>query len=112
MILTVGIIVAFSFVYRIHYQRLLNQYEKELTKEQDARTQGNVENYYYIKERDGYVIVYEADHIFFNSSTLIQISGRVGRKLKAPTGKVYFLSKTLTKEMKECIKEIKKKNSA
>ena len=61
---------------------------------------------------DVQVIVYEADHIFFNSSTLIQISGRVGRKLKAPTGKVYFLSKTFTKEMKECIKEIKKKNSA
>ena len=72
LILTVGIIVAFSFVYRIHYQRLLNQYEQELTKE-DARTQGNVENFYYIKERDGYVIVYEADEKTVYEYTSIRV---------------------------------------
>ena len=61
LIFTVCMIVLFSFAYRIHYLRIQNQLELEKTELQDARTQANVENYYYIKERDGYVIVYEAD---------------------------------------------------
>lgn len=59
---------------------------------------------------DVQVIVYEASHILFDESSLIQISGRVGRKLNAPTGNVYFLTKKVTGEIKKCIKEILKKN--
>lgn len=72
LILTVGIIVMFSFVYRIHYQRLLEQYELEI-KQEDTRTQGDVENYYYIKEQDGYVIVFESDERTVYEYTSIRV---------------------------------------
>lgn len=58
------------------------------------------------------VIVYEANHLLFDVSSLIQISGRVGRKIKYPTGKVFFLSNQTSEDMKQCIKEIKMKNLA
>lgn len=61
---------------------------------------------------DVQVIVFQADHCLFDEATLIQISGRVGRKKNAPKGKVYFLSKTLSEDMKKCINQIKRKNSA
>ena len=59
---------------------------------------------------DVQVIVFDADHKMFDVSSLIQISGRVGRKLKAPTGNVYFLSCSISNEMNICIKEIIEKN--
>jgi len=43
---------------------------------------------------------------------LIQISGRVGRKLNAPTGNVYFLSNKESENMKKCIRQIILKNKA
>ena len=61
---------------------------------------------------DVQVIVYEADHYLFDMATLIQIAGRVGRKIKAPTGKVYFLSNSFSEAMKQCIKEITLKNKS
>ena len=59
---------------------------------------------------DVQVIVYDAQHDLFDESSLIQISGRVGRKLKAPTGNVYFLATKITSSMRKCIKTIKIKN--
>ena len=59
---------------------------------------------------DVQVIVYEANHPLFDCSSLIQISGRVGRKLKAPTGKIYFLATSKNDAIKQCIKTIKEKN--
>ena len=59
---------------------------------------------------DVQVIVFEAHHELFDKSSLIQIAGRVGRKIKAPTGKVFFLGSRKTKAIDECIKEITKKN--
>ena len=56
------------------------------------------------------VIVFEANHRLFDESSLIQISGRVGRKLSCPTGSVYFLATHQSDSMKKCIKEIKRKN--
>lgn len=56
------------------------------------------------------VIVFEANHELYDTSSLIQIAGRVGRKIKSPTGCVYFLSTSESDSMKKCIKEIKKKN--
>lgn len=59
---------------------------------------------------DVQVIVYEADHFLFDDSSLIQISGRVGRKMKASTGKVFFLAKTFSSSMKKCVQDIMTKN--
>lgn len=59
---------------------------------------------------DVQVIVFMADHSVFNTSTLIQICGRVGRKPQHPHGKIYFLAHRKTKEMKACIAHIHQKN--
>lgn len=61
---------------------------------------------------DVQVIVYESDHKLFDESSLIQIAGRVGRKMNAPSGKVFFLSTITSKEMNICIKEIIEKNKS
>lgn len=56
------------------------------------------------------VIIYHANHSLFDASTLVQISGRVGRKIDAPEGKVYYLSDSITLAMKESIKKIQEAN--
>ncbi|MEG2053012.1 MAG: helicase-related protein [Bacilli bacterium] len=56
------------------------------------------------------VIVFNSDHAIYNAATLIQISGRVGRKMKFPDGKVVFISKKNTKEMDEAIFKIRSAN--
>lgn len=61
---------------------------------------------------DVQVIVFEANHKLFDKSSLIQISGRVGRKLKAPTGMIYFLATSRSSAIRQCIKDIKKKNNS
>ena len=58
------------------------------------------------------VIVYEASHKLFDESSLIQISGRVGRKIDAPSGNVYFLTNKKTHSINQCIKKLKQKNKA
>ena len=58
------------------------------------------------------VIVYEASHQLFDESSLIQIAGRVGRKIDAPTGNVYFLTNKKTTSINLCIKKLKQKNKA
>ena len=61
---------------------------------------------------DVQVIVYEANHKLFDESSLIQISGRVGRKIDAPSGNVYFLTNKKTPSINQCIKKLKQKNKA
>lgn len=56
------------------------------------------------------VIIYNAEHVLYNKETLIQIAGRVGRKKDAPDGKVYYICKKVSKDMKDSIKEIEKLN--
>ena len=56
------------------------------------------------------VLVYKANEFIFNKETLIQIAGRAGRTVDYPDGDVYFLATSITKDMKEAIKEIKKYN--
>lgn len=58
------------------------------------------------------VIVYEASHKLFDESSLIQISGRVGRKIDAPNGNIYFLTSHKTDSIKQCINKLKQKNKA
>ena len=56
------------------------------------------------------VIIYDADSDIYNSQTLIQISGRVGRKIDAPEGEVVFLVNKATTEINKAISTIKTKN--
>lgn len=56
------------------------------------------------------VLIYHADHELYDDASLIQISGRVGRKIDAPTGEVYFLAYKKTKAMLLAIKKIKEAN--
>ena len=56
------------------------------------------------------VIIFNADHNIYNSSALIQISGRVGRLKDAPDGEVIFLANKKTNDMEEAIKKTKEAN--
>ena len=56
------------------------------------------------------VIIYDADSEIYNSQTLIQIAGRVGRKTDAPKGQVLFLANKRTPEIEEAISTIRNKN--
>ena len=60
--------------------------------------------------KDLQVIIYDADNELYDSQTLIQISGRVGRKIDAPEGKVLFLVNKRTDEIDEAISTIENKN--
>lgn len=60
---------------------------------------------------DVQVIVLNGEHDLFDSRTLIQIAGRVGRKPNHPTGHVYILSAVKTKSIQSCINEIKNLNT-
>ena len=56
------------------------------------------------------VIIYDADNELYNSYTLIQIAGRVGRKIDAPEGEVIFLVNKRTAEISKAISTIETKN--
>lgn len=55
-------------------------------------------------------IVFQADHKVFTKSTLIQISGRVGRKGEYEEGSVVFFSRYISNAMKAAKQEIKLMN--
>lgn len=61
--------------------------------------------------KDLQVIVYEANHRLYDESTLVQISGRVGRKYDAPEGEVIFLGNKETFAIRNAIRQIERKNS-
>ena len=56
------------------------------------------------------VLIFNAHHPLFNQKALVQISGRVGRKLSAPEGEVIFLANEITREMEGAIADTKSKN--
>ena len=60
--------------------------------------------------KDLQVIIYDADSDIYDSQALIQISGRVGRKIDAPEGEVLFLVNKETDAIKAAIDTIKEKN--
>ena len=62
--------------------------------------------------RDLQVIVYKSSSFIYEKGTLIQISGRVGRKADAPTGEVIYLANKITKDMEESISAIRENNKA
>lgn len=62
--------------------------------------------------KDLQVIICQSDHKIYEKGTLIQISGRVGRKADAPTGVVIYLCHKITPDILDSISEIKKNNEA
>lgn len=60
--------------------------------------------------KDVQVIVYDANHPMFDEATLIQISGRVGRKKDAPKGNIYFLTFSKNEAIRQCIRKLMLKN--
>lgn len=56
------------------------------------------------------VIIYGADHSIYDSGSLIQIAGRVGRKKEESDGKVIFIVTKSNNEIKEAINDIEAKN--
>lgn len=57
------------------------------------------------------VIIFHADHTLFDQATLVQISGRVGRKKDEPDGHVIFIAQNESDAMKGAINDIKDKNT-
>ena len=60
--------------------------------------------------KDLQVVIYDADNEIYDSQALIQISGRVGRKIDAPEGEVIFLVNKETDEIRKAINTIRDKN--
>lgn len=56
------------------------------------------------------VFVLLANHRLYTSSSLIQISGRVGRSLERPEGQVLFFHDGISKAMLKAVREIKDMN--
>ena len=69
-ILTLAVVIAFSFVYRFSNQRV----KEDAKQEAQVKAQAEIENCYYIKEKDGYVIVYKGDNktIYEYTSILVE----------------------------------------
>lgn len=60
--------------------------------------------------KDVQVIVYNADHDVYTSEALIQIAGRVGRKIDSYDGEVLFLAKKPTQNILDSIRKIEEDN--
>lgn len=69
LITGVVLVISFSLLARVRYEKA----REELQQEANTRTQGNVGNYYYICEKDGYVIVYEGDQKTVYEETSIRV---------------------------------------
>ncbi|NEW66380.1 DEAD/DEAH box helicase family protein [Carnobacteriaceae bacterium zg-84] len=57
-----------------------------------------------------HVIVVDAHQPIFTTASLVQIAGRVGRTVDAPSGLVYFLHNGASRYLKKAIKEIEHMN--
>lgn len=56
------------------------------------------------------VIIYDAHHALYDDKSLIQIAGRVGRKIDAYSGEVIFIADYITEEIKRAVSEIERAN--
>ena len=57
------------------------------------------------------VCVWQAQHIVFDQASLIQIAGRVGRKMNHPSGDVLFLCMERSKVVEKAIQSIQESNA-
>ena len=55
-------------------------------------------------------MVFAADHEIYSQATLVQIAGRVGRKINATKGDVIFIGKNKTSAITGSIDEIARYN--
>jgi len=62
-----------------------------------------------VKDLD--IIVFNCDHKLFDAPTLIQIVGRVGRKINSTSGKALFMAKKISQSMNECMFNLVDKNN-
>jgi len=62
-----------------------------------------------IKDVD--VIIFKSNNSIFDKSSIIQMTGRVGRNIHNPSGNAYIITNTIDSEIKEAIKEIKEANN-
>ena len=60
--------------------------------------------------KDLQVIVFHADHNIYDSASLIQISGRAGRKKDAPEGEVIFYAERNNESIQDAINDINANN--
>ncbi len=60
--------------------------------------------------KDLQVIIFKFDHDIYDCSTLIQISGRVGRKIGATEGQVVFIGSENTLAARNAVREIRHAN--
>ena len=58
------------------------------------------------------VAVLHCDHTVFNEASLIQIIGRVGRSAAMPTGTGLFLCQRVNRDIKRCVRAIRKMNES
>jgi competence protein ComFA len=58
------------------------------------------------------VIVLFSDHPVFDTASLIQISGRVGRSFSFPKGECLFLSRSKTLAVNDCLRKIEEANQS
>src|SRR5680860_900206 len=56
------------------------------------------------------VVVLGADHPVFDERALVQMAGRVGRTRESPEGRVVFISKQRTPDMKTAVLWIEEQN--
>ena len=56
------------------------------------------------------VIIFKSDSFVYDSGTLVQIAGRVGRKPDSPEGEVIYLANKTTRDMEESIYSIRSSN--
>lgn len=52
------------------------------------------------------VMVLYSDHVVFDTNSLIQMAGRVGRKAEHPSGEVWFIGARITEAMQAAVKRI------
>jgi competence protein ComFA len=57
------------------------------------------------------VIILKGHHRIYDSQTLLQICGRVGRKINYPTGEISIFTVYKTRAIKECIRTLKEDNA-
>lgn len=58
------------------------------------------------------VVVMKGDHMVFNEASLVQIIGRVGRKMDMPSGEALILCEKYNASIKSCVGTIEKMNGS
>lgn len=102
------------FIKRVNYVHSKHPYRSEVIKDfKDGKyrflvTTAVLERGVTVKDLQ--VVIYLADHSIYDRYSLVQISGRVGRKKDAPEGKVIYLARKSNIEIQKSIEDIENAN--